>query len=484
MTRPGTDVVLLETPGSISVPTSTGTWFVAGLSDRGPANNPQLIMSLNQFVQVFGNRQSYSVLYDCIEEYFREGGNEVYVSRVVGPAATTGLLNLLDGTAAVSLIVNASGPGAWSANYKIVVYTATEGFGIQVQDASANILEDSGVLPNQQAAVQWSQFSNYVRITLGASLLNPAVIAATSLSAGLDDRTNVTDAQWLAALTAITADLGPGQVSAPGQTSVTRHSQLVTHAINNNRVALLDLIDSPTVGTLTGNLPSFSTSTRFAAAFAPWVVIPGVTSSSTRTIPPSPLIAGMIARNDPTLGVDAAAAGRQGVSNYAIHLSQNNWDDITRQTLNAGGVNVVRQIGSEILNYGWRSLADPVNDQNWLDFGNARLYMGLSDELNAIGDTYVFLNIDGQQGTTVADFHNDIAAALLVHYNQGDLFGDTSDDAFIVDTGVGVNTLQTIANLELHAVVQVRMSPFAEYVMIQVVKRQTTDPIAPATAAG
>lgn len=482
MPRPGTVVTLLDTPGTVSIPTDTGTWFAAGITERGPIT-PTLIMSLSQFVDVYGKRQSYSVLYDSIEEFFREGGNRVYIGRVVGPAATVGTLNLSDGAAATSLVASAVGPGAWSSGYKVTVYAATGGYGIQILDANNTVLEDSGTLADQLSAVQWSKFSNYIRITLGASANNPVAAAATALSAGGDDRASITDTQWQNALTSFTADLGPGQVSAPGQTTATRHSQLVTHAVDNQRVALLDLTDSANSSTLIGNLPVYSGDTRFAAAFAPWIIIPGVTSSSTRVVPPSAMIAGMIAANDPTLGVDAASAGNQGMSRYAIDVTQPSWDDATRESLNDAGVNVVRRMAGSIKNYGWRSLANPVTDVGWLDFGNSRLYNGLAAELNQIAEQFMFEDIDGQNGETVNALHDSLAAALLVHYATGDLFGDSAEDAFVVDTGPGVNTLQTIANLELHAVVQVRMSPFAEFIAIEIVKRQTSDPIAATVTA-
>jgi len=462
---------MLDTPGTVSIPTDTGTWFAAGLSDRGP-QAPRLILSLNQFVQVYGSRQSYSVLYDAIEEFFREGGNRVYIGRVCGPGATIGTLNLLDAGAAVSLAASAKGPGAWSATYYVAVYVGTGGFGIQVLDPNSVVVEDSGILANQASAVQWSTSSNFINLTVGASLNNPAAMAATHLSAGNDDKSNITDNEWQAAINTFTSDLGPGQVSAPGQTSVTRHSQLVAAAAAMNRVALLDLVDSNNVGTLTGNLPVYSQSTRFAAAFAPWVVIPGTTSASTRVVPPSCMIAGMIAGNDPTLGVDSASAGGAGISNYAIGLSQASFTDANRASLNGAGINVIRSMQGEIKNYGWRSLANPVTDQTWIDFGNSRLFCGLSAEFDDIGESYVFQDLNPN---VIDNFHNDLAAALLIHYNQGDLYGATPDQAFVVDTSGAVNTPQTIANLELHAVVQVKMTPFAEWIEIQVVKRQISD---------
>src|SRR6516164_1108988 len=138
--RPGVAVSILEIPTPASVPLDTGTWFALGTTDRGPANSPQLITSLDQFNTAFGARQSYSVLYDAVETFFREGGARVYISRVVGPSATTGTRSLLDASSGTSLIVNAIGPGAWSSGYKVGVVAgiASGSYQIQITDASNN----------------------------------------------------------------------------------------------------------------------------------------------------------------------------------------------------------------------------------------------------------------------------------------------------------------------------------------------------------
>jgi phage tail sheath protein FI len=287
------------------------------------------------------------------------------------------------------------------------------------------------------------------------------------LSTGNDDRTNITDTQWLNALNLFTFDMGPGQVVAPGRTSTAGHTQLISHAEARNRVALLDLTDSASSSTLIANVGT----SRFAAAFAPWLQIPGLVAGAPRTVPMSALVAGLIARNDPSLGTNHAAAGRFGLSNYGIGVSQAAWDDPTRQTLNSSGVNVVRLLNGSVTVFGWRSTTNAVSDPNWIDFGNSRQYMKLSAELNQVGQNYLFETIDGQQGKTVGGFHDALAGVLLAHYVAGELFGDTPDAAFFVDTGPTVNTLARIAALELHAVCSVKMSPFAEHVVIQIVKR-------------
>jgi hypothetical protein len=472
--RPGVVVSLLELPTPVSDQSDTGTWFAVGTADRGPAGAPSLIQSIDQFNTVYGARQSYSVLYDAVETFFREGGNRVYISRVVGPAATVGTKNLLDSGSGVSLIVNANGPGAWSANYKVGVISGSASGSVQIQVSDTNnvILEQSSDLLTQGAAVAWSNYSNYIRIALGATNLMPVPVALAALSAGNDQLANVTDNEWNVALVSFASNLGPGQVSQPGRTSSVAYNQIKNHVETNNRVGILDLPNSPTSAVV--KAAAAGVTSRFCAAFGPWTIIPGLTVGTVRTVPPCALIAGLIASNDPALSTNTPSAGNNGISSYCTDLSQPDWDDATRTDLNNNACNVIRRLYGGIRNYGWRALVNPVSDPSWVDFGNGRLYMDLSAELNAIGENYMFAQIDGQNGSTVNLFSAALSGAMLAHYQAGDLFGDTSAEAFRVDTGPTVNTLQTLANNELHAIVTIKMSPFAEAVIIQIVKRQIT----------
>jgi len=432
---------------------------------------------LDQFVTVFGTRQSYSVLYDAVETFFREGGNQCYIGRVVGPAATSGTKNLLDAGAAISLVVTANGPGAWSSGIKVGVVTgvASGTFQIQVTDANSVILEQSSDLGDQGSAVAWSRYSSYIRIALGASANVPVAVAPSALSAGADDRAAITDTQWANALALFLPDLGPGQVSEPGRTSSTAYSQVKAHVEASNRVGILDLPDSPTIATL--QTAASGITSRFTAAFAPWCVVPGLTTGTTRSVPPCAYIAGMLARNDPSLGTNQPAAGNYGVAQYVIDLTQADWSDANRTTLNNSNCNVIRRMLGGIRNYGWRSNVNAVSDANWVDFGNARFYMELSAELDQVGENFIFSQIDGQNGSVINAFHDSLTGVMLDHFIAGELFGGAPYEAFRVDTGPGVNTLARLANNELHAVVTVKMAPFAEYVEIAVVKRMVTQPL-------
>jgi|SRR5215471_229593 len=470
--RPGVNVTLRSNPSALGAPTDTGVWFVVGMTDAGPTS-PTVIRSMSDYQALFGQRVSYSVLYDALDIFFREGGGSAYISRVVGPAAVVATHNLLDGSAAVSLVANALGPGASGNNISVGV-RAGQGAGTFVVFVVIGgvEVETSPDLADPPTAVLWAQNSQNIRLVLGASTNDPAVAAAAALAGGNDDRNNATDTQWQAALDRITTDFGPGQVSAPGRTTDPGHQQLVTHAGSHRRVAVLDAPDSATLATLQASAlgARVGTSSKFGAMFWPWLIAPGVVSGSTRSVPPSALIAGLIGRNDNAgLGPDQAAAGDNGVSLSVIGLSQAAMTDANRQTANTSGINVIRNLYGTFRNYGWRSLVDPVAEQDWVDYGNGRLYMAIAAEATALAEGFMFDKIDGK-GVTISSFNGVLSSMLQRFYVNGDLYGASAADAYYVDTGPSVNTPTTIANHELHAVLNVRMSEFAEMVQIEVYK--------------
>jgi hypothetical protein len=473
--RPGVVVSQRATPPPRSAPIDTGTWFVTGLADQGPLV-PTLITSLAEFEANFGPRVSYSLLYDSIDTYFREGGGSVYVSRVVGPAAVIATKNLLDAGAATSLVITAIGPGAYGNSIKIAVSAGIGAgtFVLTVSDINNVVLETSPDLIDTQAAVDWASNSNYIRATLGASVNDPAVAAASALAGGTDDRAAITDTQWQAALDRMSKDLGPGQVSAPGRTTDTGHTQLYAHAANNRRVAIIDLPDSATAATLKTSVNAARLGNqRWGACFAPWDIVPGVIAGTTRKVPPSARVAGNISRNDRANNPNTPAAGDLGQALFATGLSQPSWDDPARQDLNNNGVNLSVVKFGGVRTYGWRSGVDANADPDWRDFGNARLFMAIASQGDAIGETFLFDEIDGQ-GHTLSAFGGALTAMMMDYWVADALYGVTPQEAFFVDVGPTVNTPETIANDELHAVIATRMSPMGELVVIEIVKTRIT----------
>lgn len=477
--RPGAIVTTRTAPPPRTIPTDTGVWFVVGTTDKGPLR-PVKIGSLQDFINNFGTRQTYSLLYDSLETYFREGGNSAYVSRVVGPAAVIASVNIADAGAVTSLVVRAKGPGAYANTLRVTVAAVTGGYTLTISDTALGVLEVSPTLADQNAAVAWSQNSQWVDISLGASANIPAAIANAPLAGGTDDRLAITDAQWATALGRFTRDLGPGQVSAPGRTSATGKQQIRDHAAAvGHRVALADLIDSATAATVMAAVTTDlrGTNDRFVAAFAPWVVVPGVVPGTTRIVPPSALVAAKIAASDGRGNSPnkPAAGAPLGIASWAIGLSQNPFDDgtgvdVTRDTMYAAGVNQIAFRYGTLEVFGWRSAVDPLGSmQDWVNFGNSRLNAAITARALAIIENYILDEIDGN-GRLFGRLQGDLTAMLSEYYRLGSLYGATPEQAFTVDVGPSVNTLATIQNRELHALIGVRMSQDAELVFVEISK--------------
>jgi hypothetical protein len=160
-----------------------------------------------------------------------------------------------------------------------------------------------------------------------------------------------------------------------------------------------------------------------------------------------------------------------------VSLSQNAWSDADRTELNAFGFNAIISKYGGIRNYGWRAVADPVADPSWVQFSNWRLAVDIVAQLNPILEAFLFDVIDGQ-GFTISQFGGAIKAELIPFWSAGHLYGANPSEAFDVNVGDQVNTPQTIADGEIHAVVSVRMSPFAELVELELVKRSITQAVA------
>jgi len=289
----------------------------------------------------------------------------------------------------------------------------------------------------------------------------------------------VTTAQLQACLDLFTDAYGPGQVWAPGNVDPVLNTYLLQHALDHNRCAMLEVAPSQTSAQLITYATAYKTSpgVQRSAMFAPLGIFPGVTPGTTRAIGWTAVAAGRVAYNDSHgINPDVPAAGVNGISAYALDLGMK-YTDSEYTNLNSNGVNMAQYRWGALETYGWRTLADPTTLPDWWSFGFSRLRMAIEADAGAIAEQYVFSQLDGR-GTTIAQFGGDLRAMLVPYWEAGALYGQTAEDAFQVNVGSAVNTPTTIANGELHAVLMVRMSPFAEYVVIEIAKVSTTQAIA------
>jgi hypothetical protein len=479
---PGTTVIERDSPNPASAPTDGSVWFVAEAAIRGDHTKAIRITSPAQVLSLLDGDCSYSFGPTAVKRFFASGGSTVYYGRVVGPTPVKASA-LIAGAVGNVLKIEADSVGAWGNGATGgLTYAVTNGAvggsatrQIQVY-RNAVLVETSAEFDaaTLQAAVDWSGLSSYVRLTLQGGSGLATVAAATNLTGGTDDNANITAAQRAAALTVLSANLGPGQVSMPGITALQSRQDLIAHAQATNRRVVIDGQDLGPAGKAT--LKSDIVSARAApgaqagGTFTPWIVVPGTAAGSTRTIPPCSDVAALIAVTDRKFGPNQPAAGDQGIIRNAIGLTQT-FSDADADELNEASQNLIRVIDGQIQVYGWRTLLDKASNPNHWMLSNERLMMYIKARGRAIGKHYVFRKLDGR---TLEDCKIEMSGMLLDYYNAGDLVPDPADKrpgtAFRVDVGSNVNTPTTIQAGLLNVEITVRMASFAETVVIGVTK--------------
>jgi phage tail sheath protein FI len=138
---------------------------------------------------------------------------------------------------------------------------------------------------------------------------------------------------------------------------------------------------------------------------------------------------------------------------------------------------MAKLVYGDVRSYGYRTIVDKTLDPNWVWFGNSRTIMAIAYECDSVGEEYVLKQIDGR-GQIFSRLNKDLAGICHRYYDLGALYGATPEEAFYIDTGPGVNTIETISNGEVHAVVKVKCSPSAEWVVIEIVKVPVERPVA------
>lgn len=476
--RPGKKINLITSPPSRTAPSDTGVFFAIGMSEKGDPTAPVRIRNMTDYFTYLGQRVTYGVLYDVLETYFREGGNDAWVQRVVGPAPVIAAKTLNDGSAAVVLNVTAENAGAWGNQLRVAVIAGVvSGVQLVITDlATGTVLDQSPDLNSKADAIAWGTVSTYVKvIDPGTGTWPPVVVAAATMTgAATGDELNATETQWTTALGLLPVSLGPGQIAMPGRTTATAYLNLAQHAKDNNRFAILDSVDTATVATITAANAAVRAGTngKYAGMFGPWVTIPGLVPNTFRTVPPSALVAGLIARSDALYDPDTAPAGLNGQALFCLNVDFT-YTDLQRDTLNTAGFNTIRAMLGGLRLYGVRTLTDPVLDPLWFQFPGTRLYMAVVAVAGNILENHMFNKIDGK-GKEFASLNGDISGALVPFFTSGALFGATPAEAFSVNTGPAVNTPATIAVGEIHAQVSIRISPNGELVVLDIARVPTS----------
>lgn len=472
-------VVRTETQAgpSAALRAQSSQFFVAGITERGDTVKPVLVRGMADVNLLLGARVSYGAVWDQLKTYFDEGGLQAYVSRVIGPAATKGTLTLVDraGSPLNTVRIDAQNAGAWSSRLKVAVADGSldDSFKVTVTLDDV-IVEEKNNLLSPAEAVNAFKDSTYIRaVDLGSATVapnnNPAVAAATALSAGGDDRASATDSTFTAALARFTADLGDGAVSIPGKSTSTVWTGINTHCEAHNRIGILAAGSADSKATLLSRTSDLDS--EYCGVFAPWIVVSDG-GSGNRTISPEGYVAACRARAHDQVGPWRVPAGQIAVANTVMDV-QTRFTDTDADELDAGRINIIRFIANTVRLYGWRSLSS--DEAAYAYLKDRDLLNNLVVESEKRLEEYVFSPID-RKGHLLAAIAASITGLVDPISRLGGLYpmvnssGQQTDPGYKVDTGTSVNTELTLAANEVRARLSVRIAPAGGLVSLTIVK--------------
>lgn len=467
---PGVNITTMTRTGPVAPNLApSGQVFMAGMAERGTVTSPVLVRGIADFIVEFGNRTTYSHLYDNVATFFEEGGSQAWIVRVVGSGASAGTVTLQDRhtTPDDTIQIDAASPGSWSEDIDIVVAgTSTVTITVNYKGEAVETYTGTTVAGLVDAMAE----SAYVVVTnMGSTTVAPLPATGTfTLSAGSDDRNNISSSDYADGLALFDDSLGDGAVAIPGVGSSV-HSALISHAqTSNRRIALLSASETATQANLITAADGLNS--EYAGLFAPWVQIS--TPTGTRYTSPEGYVAAVRNRAHVAAGPWRVPAGQIAVARSVVGLKEN-YTRAQGDALDAGKVSAIRVVNDGIRLYGWRSLSDDTDNYGLLIGRDMLNYLVVRSEASL--EQYVFQPIDGkgqllaQMGGTLTNILEPIRAAGGV-YERFNAAGALVDPGYLVETGLTVNTLENLANNEVKARISIRVSPAAALISTTIVK--------------
>jgi hypothetical protein len=468
---------------------SGSTYFAVGQTERGISTAARHISSLTEFEEFYGGRVSYGALWDSISTFFEEGGSSAYVARVVGASASVSTVTLVDraGTPVPTLRIDALGPGAWATGVTVKVEAGdiSGTFKITVSYAGTGTMGDEVYpnLPSVSAAVAALTKSAYVRGTDLASATVapdnlPAIISATALAGGSDDRGSIDTARYTGALALFGKGFGTGAVAIPGQAASAVGTALRDHCVANRRIALTAPASGRSISQVIGDEVSLANAigtntgngAEYVGFFYPWVKVPdGV--GGTRTISPEGFVAACRSRAHESSGPARPPAGDIGQAVYVVDtetaLTEANVD-----TLNDANVSPIAVISNSLQLYGWKSLS--TDSVNYELLTSRDLVNYVAYDIEATSRQFVFRIIDGN-GNLFSDMQGSFTGRLELlrladQFYEKVVDGTRVDPGYRVDTSTAVNTPASVAQNIAKAAISIRPAPSAELVLVTIAK--------------
>lgn len=475
----------------------THTAAFLGAAERGSIR-PQLVTGFAEYRRRFGDGPGCGgFLSDAVRGFFENGGQRLFVSRVVGADAASAEAAFGD-----DFVVRAAGPGAWgdrvfvkiedstrcgddtSVRFRLrVAYwsgepapsfdpfadAAAQPRPSQVEELDCLVDEDSGDFHGKR--VPFHDGSALVRLIRrpdaagdarpanGAAMLTGGSDGSGALS--VDDYRGLATGsrlqpQGLAALE-LDAYREVALVYAPGvgenvAAAVVEHCDRLRY-----RFAVVDAPEGVVDDAALQPRERIADSTR-AAFYHPWIAVADAQTGERRLVPPGGHVLGVYARTDAERGVFKAPANEalRGVLGLEREVPE-----AAQAELNRRGVNLIRSFPERgILIWGVRTLsADP----QWRYVNVRRLFIFLERSIYEGTRWVVFEPNDERLWERVADT---IRLFLRGQWRSGALAGTTEQEAFFVRCDRTTMTEDDILNGRLIAEIGVAPLRPAEFVVL------------------
>lgn len=480
MTIIGVDVTTSLRSGPSNTGVLSGRFQIAGLTEKGPVGTSTVLKSIAEFESRYGTRTSYnSAVYDTARLFWEEGGSELVMTRVVGPAATKGTLTLMDqaGTPVATLLIQAKDPGAASATLTVTVTVdgVNDTFDLFIKENGTTVQSfTNNTSPADVVAKAAS--STYVTITSQGSATvapdnNPVAVTNTPLSAGADDRASVVAATQITALNNGGSLARGGAVAVPGYTADVIGVTLAAHAKAYGKIALLSMGAGATTGEIAdaGEAVSATANGDAAGIFYPHLIVPDGTS--TRTVEPTGYVAAVRSRAHRDVGFWQAPAGDRARARWALGTSTI-VDTAANNLLNDDNINAVVTTGPRVRLYNWTSLS---SDRDNLGALSARDALNnLTALIEEALEPYVWGQLDSNR--QLLGFIESATIGVLdpISKRRGffaslDSAGNTIDKGYrvVVDAPLGAGGAPPT---EVLVSVAVRLAPSASLIRVEIVK--------------
>lgn len=490
MPRPGVYVTesVLPTPVANAAPSVAAGALVAELPS-GPTD-PILVNSWYAFTRIFGNLNRDYLATFAANMFFRAGGRELYVARVVRDDALAASASILgDGVDVDStlddpfLTFTAKSVGSYGNQLRVTVVENAAGLhditvlqeaGVEGDSDDDTILETFRNLTlvhgNQELLDVLNVQSRFISAEWGADATTslPGTIPTLSLSGGTDGTTEGA-LDYESALDSL-ANLNRLLVLfSPGNTDETIISAMVAFAESNRSFVVVDTPENLSVAgavTYAGTLGS----TNHAAVYAPHLWVPDPTSKSRDAIvkvPPSGAVAGVYLATDASQGVFKAPAGTGATVSGVVAVERNytadELDALNSDTTPVNAIRIVPGVGPAVM--GARTLNQSaatryVNVRRSLSFLNKEMTERLAFALFRNNDSRLW----GASRTVLDNF-------LRGFYLAGGLRGANLSDAYYIKIDAENNTADDRANGIMNVEVGVALQYPAEFIKIKLTQR-------------